>query len=112
MVADTLNNAALAAPRYNYPTGSFTNHEWSVVLTYKHNTYRYKGRYIPKQTNIELVGATPSGTHERQVYTWRNNGLKYQVTWRPNDPSTIRVQVISPTSGKVNLNTLLTRGVP
>ena len=111
LLETAMSHPAVAAPKYSYPTGSFSNESWSAVLTYENNTYRYKGEYIPKGTHIELVGASASGTHDRQVYTWLNNGLKYQVTWRPSDPDTIRVQVITST-GKVNLNTLLTRNTP
>jgi hypothetical protein len=108
MITTAINSPVIAAPKYSYPTGSFSNDTWNISLTYNNNTYRYKGLYIPKQTHIELVGAKASGNHERQVYTWVNNGLKYQVAWRPSDPDTIRVLVVT-SSGKTNLSTLLTR---
>jgi hypothetical protein len=107
----SLNSHAIAAPKFQYPTGSFSNSEWSVLLTYNNNAYSYKGTFIPKNTSINLVGATASGDHQRQIYTWRNNGLKYQVTWRPSDRDTIRVQVVKP-NGTLVLNTLLTRNIP
>ncbi len=97
---------AVADAKYDYPTGSFSNSTWVVTLTNDNNTYRYQGKYLPKGTGIELVGASPSGTHERQVYTWNNNGLKYQVAWRPKDPGTIRVQVRK-RSGEITLDVLL-----
>ena len=56
--------------------------------------------------NINLSGAVASGTKQRQVYTWNNNGMKYQVTWKPSDPNFIRLQVTQP-NGKLILNRLL-----
>jgi hypothetical protein len=97
---------AIAAKTYDYPSGSFSNGTWFVDLTFRHNTYRYHGEYKPKGSSVDLIGATPSGSHERQIYTWQNNGLKYQVIWQPSDPSTIRLRVIT-RGGTVQLNTIL-----
>lgn len=97
--------SALAA-KYNYPKGTFADKEWRVSLSFNNNVYYYYGEKLNSNAYISLSGAVASGTNDRQVYTWNNNRTKYQVSWRPSDPSFIRVQVISP-SGKVILNRLL-----
>jgi hypothetical protein len=99
-------NSAMAVQKFNYPNNTFSDQEWTVILKFTNNSYHYNGKHIPKGSSINLSGATASGTHERQVYTWNNNGTKYQVTWKPNDPNYIRVQVID-TKGKIILNRLL-----
>jgi hypothetical protein len=95
----------LAVQKFNYPNNTFSDQEWSVTLNFTNNSYHYYGKHIPKGSSINLSGAVASGTHERQIYTWNNNGTKYQVVWQPNDPNYIRVQVVS--RGKVILNRLL-----
>ena len=97
---------AMAVQKFNYPNNTFSDQEWTVNLKFTNNSYHYNGKHIPKGSSINLSGAVASGTHERQVYTWNNNGTKYQVTYRPNDPNYIRVQVINP-KGKIILNRLL-----
>ncbi|MTJ47423.1 hypothetical protein [Dolichospermum sp. UHCC 0259] len=96
---------AMAVQKFNYPNNTFSDQEWTVTLKFTNNSYHYYGKHIPKNNSINLSGAVASGSHERQVYTWNNNGTKYQVTYRPNDPNYIRVQVIN--RGKVVLNRLL-----
>ncbi|MDD1428978.1 hypothetical protein MEO94_32035, partial [Dolichospermum sp. ST_sed9] len=70
------------------------------------NSYSYYGENRKSNSNINLSGAVASGNKQRQVYTWNNNGMKYQVIWKPSDPNFIRVQVANP-KGKVILNRLL-----
>ncbi|BAZ32093.1 hypothetical protein NIES4074_45950 [Cylindrospermum sp. NIES-4074] len=106
-IADVaISNHAVAAAKFTYPTASFSDGEWNIDLSYRNNAYCYTGTHLPNGSKITLVGATASGTHERQIYTWRNNKLKYQVVWRPSDPNFLRVQVIQG-NGKVILNRLL-----
>ncbi|MBD2692415.1 hypothetical protein [Anabaena catenula] len=94
------------AAKYNYPKGTFVDKEWKVSLSFNNNVYYYYGEKLNSNAYISLSGAVASGTNDRQVYTWNNNGTKYQVSWRPSDPSFIRVEVKSP-NGKVILNRLL-----
>ena len=96
---------AMAVQKFNYPKNTFSDQEWTVILKFTNNSYHYYGRNISNGSSINLSGAVASGSHERQIYTWNNNGTKYQVTYRPNDPNYIRVQVID--RGKVVLNRLL-----
>jgi hypothetical protein len=56
--------------------------------------YSYGGTLGGKSIDI-LGGAKNFGSNSRQVYTWDNNGTKYQVVWKPSDPEYIRVRVIS-----------------
>ncbi|MCE2905808.1 MAG: hypothetical protein LW814_12420 [Anabaena sp. CoA2_C59] len=98
-------NQAMAVQKFNYPNNTFSDKEWTVILKFTNNSYHYHGMHT-KGSSINLSGAVASGTHERQVYTWNNNGTKYQVTYRPNDPNYIRVQVID-NKGKIILNRLL-----
>ena len=101
-----VSNKAIANSRFDYPSGEFVDSEWQVNLYFRNNAFYYEGRNIRKDSSIVLVGATTSGNKQRQIYTWRNDRIKYQVTWRPSDPDFIRVQVIS-ANGKVILNRLL-----
>jgi hypothetical protein len=99
-------NQVMAAQRFDYPAGEFRDQEWTVNLSFSNNVYYYYGQNNNSNNNINLSGAVASGTKQRQVYTWNNNGLKYQVTWRPSDANFIRVEVIKP-NGKVILNRVL-----
>ncbi|TAF08726.1 MAG: hypothetical protein EAZ77_06520 [Nostocales cyanobacterium] len=97
---------AIAVQKFDYPAGEFSDKEWNVSLSFSNNVYYYYGENRKSNNNISLSGAVASGNKQRQVYTWNNNGLKYQVTWRPSDPNFIRVEVIKP-NGKVILNRVL-----
>jgi hypothetical protein len=98
-------NQAIARQKFDYPANEFSDKDWKVTLKFTNNSYHYYGENRNTNSRINLSGANASGSHERQVYTWNNNGTKYQVTYRPNDPNYIRVQVVS--QGKVILNRLL-----
>jgi hypothetical protein len=97
---------AMAVQKFNYPAGEFSDKEWKVTLSFDNNVYYYNGENLKSNNNINLSGAVASGTKQRQVYTWNNNGMKYQVTWKPSDPNFIRLQVTQP-NGKLILNRLL-----
>jgi len=99
-------NQAIAVQKFNYPAGEFSDKDWTVTLAFTNNAYYYYGENRKSNSNINLSGAVASGTKQRQVYTWNNNGTKYQVTWKPSDPKFIRVQVVGPQS-KVILNRVL-----
>ncbi|MFM7406978.1 MAG: hypothetical protein ACKO3K_10030 [Cuspidothrix sp.] len=99
-------NQVLAVQKFDYPSGAFSDKDWTVSLSFDNNVYYYYGKYRNSKSDINLSGAVASGTKQRQVYTWNNNGMKYQVTWKPSDPDFIRVQVIEP-KGKVILNRVL-----
>ena len=98
-------NQAMAVQKFNYPNNTFSDKEWTVILKFTNNSYHYHGMHT-KGSSINLSGAVASGTKQRQVYTWNNNGMKYQVIWKPSDPNFIRVQVTQP-NGKLILNRLL-----
>ena len=76
----------------NYSTGKHTYY------------YTYHGYFNGKSLDI-VGGAKNFGSNSRQVYTWDNNGTKYQVTWKPSDPEYIRVRVIS--EGREVLNRVI-----
>jgi hypothetical protein len=106
IIDSTTSNRVVVADEFNYPTGSFADKEWLVKIYYHDNAYNYKGTYLPKGTGISLIGATTSGNYQRQVYSWRNGDLTYQVAWRPSQPDAIRVLVIN-NRGGVIFNRLL-----
>jgi hypothetical protein len=99
-------HSAMAVQKFNYPAGEFSDKDWTVTLAFSNNSYSYYGENRKSNSNINLSGAVASGNKQRQVYTWNNNGMKYQVIWKPSDPNFIRVQVANP-KGKVILNRLL-----
>jgi hypothetical protein len=99
-----INTPAIAAP--SFPRGTFMDDTWSVSLWFENNSYFYQGKNMKTGASLLLSGATVSGNNQRRIYTWRNGPSRYQVTWRPSDPSVIRVQVFAP-NGKVQLNRLL-----
>ena len=101
------NSKVVAASKFDYPGGEFVDSEWKVNLSFHDNAYYYEGIYLKNGSSINLVGATTSGTKQRQIYTWRNDKFKYQIVWQPSDPNYIRVTVTS-FNGKVILNRLLT----
>ena len=106
VIADVTISQQAAVAQYSYPVGQYIDKEWSVTLSYSNNAYYYYGQNNKNGANITLAGASASGNRQRQVYTWNNSGIRYQVTWRPNDPNTIRVQVIG-RNGRLILNRLL-----
>jgi hypothetical protein len=93
----------------NRPEGSFKDADWHVILSRQNNSYHYQGISLETGTSIELAGAKVSGTPQRRVYTWNNEGTKYQVVWQSKDPDFVRVKVVS-SRGRTILNRLLTRG--
>jgi hypothetical protein len=92
----------------NRPEGSFKDGEWQVSLSRQNNSYHYKGVSLETGTSIELAGAKVSGTSQRRIYTWNNEGTKYQVVWQAQDPDFVRVKVVS-SRGRTILNRLLRR---
>jgi hypothetical protein len=102
---------AIAAPNHPYYSrdgagGIYADRDWSVELDYSGNTYRYRGVNKRSGEEIVLAGATVSITTKRKIYTWNNVGTRYRVTWQPQDPETIRLQVFTP-QGKQLVNRLL-----
>jgi hypothetical protein len=90
--------------------GTFVDKEWTISVYSENNTYHYQGYNIKTKKSINLAGAILSGNRQRRVYTWNNQGTRYQVTWQAQDPDYIRVKVIVP-NGKEVLNRLLPRSV-
>jgi hypothetical protein len=92
----------------NRPEGSFKDAEWQLTLSRQNNSYHYRGVNIETGTSIELAGAKVSGNSQRRIYTWNNEGTKYQVVWQSQDPDYIRVKVVS-SRNRTILNRLLRR---
>jgi hypothetical protein len=92
----------------NNPDGTFVDKEWTILVYRQGDTYRYRGYNNRTEKSIELSGAMIAGDRQRRVYTWNNQGTRYQVTWQRRDPNYIRVQVIT-SNGKEVLNRLLPR---
>ncbi|MBD2145350.1 hypothetical protein [Sphaerospermopsis sp. FACHB-1194] len=106
-IIDVAMTQPALAQKFNYPKGNFADKDWEVSLSFDNNVYYYYGKNRRNRNSyISLSGAVTSGTNDRQVYTWNNNGMKYRVTWRPSDPNFIRLQVINPRS-QVILNRVL-----
>jgi hypothetical protein len=98
----------VAVAASNRPEGTFGDAEWQLVLSRQNNSYHYRGVNIETGTSIELAGAKVSGTSQRRIYTWNNEGTKYQVLWQSKDPDFVRVKVVS-SRGRTLLNRLLRR---
>jgi hypothetical protein len=100
----------VAVAQANNLEGSFSDREWDVHVYYRNNSYRYRGQQRGSNRSIELSGATVSKEKDgsRKIYTWNNNGTRYQVVWQHQDPDYIRVRVTTP-RGKEVLNRLLSR---
>ncbi|MBD2425827.1 hypothetical protein [Phormidium sp. FACHB-1136] len=108
MVAGELFNPAPVAAQ-SLMMGDYMNDNWFISLWFENGTMHYQGTDRRRPNNsMYLSGATESGTRDRQIYTWRNGGHRYQVTWRPSDPDYIRLQVFDP-NGRELVNNLLER---
>jgi hypothetical protein len=105
LLAQTIAPMAVVAGNNN-PDGSFSDREWYVTIQYQNNSYQYRGQRIGSNKSIQLSGATVSRDGQRKIYTWNNNGTRYQAIWKPQDPEYIRLRVTTP-SGKEVLNRLL-----
>jgi hypothetical protein len=98
----------VAVAQANNLEGAFSDREWDVSVYYRNNTDRYRGQLRGSNKSIELSGATVLRDGNRRIYTWNNNGTRYQVVWQRQDPDYIRVRVTTP-RGKEVLNRLLSR---
>jgi|ERR687886_2638824 hypothetical protein len=107
-IADiALNTHAVAQPNAN--GGTFADGEWQVVIGKNGDDFSYYGVNLKTGDRITLRGATVSGNSQRQIYTWTNGNVRYQVVWQPSDPEVIRLQVFDGT-GRELLNRLLYQG--
>lgn len=88
-------------------TGDYMDDQWFVSLWFESGSLHYQGVDRRTGRTLRLAGATESGSTQRQVYTWRNGGHRYQVSWRPADPDFVRLQVFDP-NGRELVNSLLT----
>ncbi len=98
----------VAVAQSNNLEGAFSDREWDIYVYYRNNSYRYRGQQRGSNRSIELSGATVLKDGNRTIYTWNNNGTRYQVVWQRQDPDYIRVRVTTP-RGKEVLNRLLSR---
>jgi hypothetical protein len=101
----TLPTTVMAAPQQ--PNGLYMDKDWAVFLEFRGGTYHYRGTNNHSGKALELAGASIGGSKTRRTYTWNNAGTLYRITWQPQDPDFVRLQVISP-SGKELMNRLLT----
>jgi hypothetical protein len=92
----------------NSLNGAFSDREWDIEVYYQNNTYQYRGQHRGTDRSIQLSGAIVSRDGQRRIYTWNNNGTRYQVVWKPQDPDYIRIRVTTP-QGQEVLNRLLSR---
>ncbi len=90
------------------PNGVFQDGTWRVEVRYSGGTHTYYGENRNSGDGIYLSGAAVSGNSARRVYTWNNGGTRYQVSWQPGDPDTIRLQVFA-SNGRSLMNRLLSR---
>jgi serine/threonine protein kinase len=97
-----------ADPRPGSPSGSFQDDTWQVSIVNNGGTLDYQGRNLKTGDALNLSGATVAEDGDRKIYTWSNGAYQYRVSWRPSDPETIRLQVITP-EGDEALNSLLTQ---
>lgn len=91
-----------------YPEGLFRDGEWDVRLEYINGMFTYSGSNSRTGDSLRLNVSEAGGSPQRYTYTFRNGAHRYIVAYRPNDPDTIRLQVINP-NGTTILNRLMTR---
>ncbi|MBF2066620.1 MAG: hypothetical protein IGS39_19690 [Calothrix sp. C42_A2020_038] len=110
------SNPVLASSSFDFPEGDFiagtqTRNDWLVSLQRVGQTYMYRGTNLSNGSSIEIATYPRlSGNKQRQVYTWTKNRHRYQISFRPNDPSVIRLQVFNP-NGREILNRILQSAV-
>ena len=98
----------IAANNFDYPSGYFKDNTWGVHLSYSGGEYVFERTHVKTQQSIASRTFTKSGNKNRQIYTWKKDGYTYRVTYRPQQPNTIRFEVYHP-SGQAILNRLLYR---
>jgi hypothetical protein len=91
----------------DYPDAFFEDEEWSVGIDRLNEVYNYQGTNKKTGAEMRLSDGVVSGTTNRRIYTWNNQGTKYRITWQPADRAFIRVQAFDG-RGKELLNRLLT----
>ena len=101
-------NVAIAGATNARPEGVFEDEEWQVTVIRQNNSYLYESYDLKSEKSIELSGAEVSGTSQRRIYIWNNEGAKHQVVWQARDPNFVRVK-IADASGVIILNRLLRR---
>ncbi len=88
--------------------GTFQNEHWQVDFRrWEPAAFFYRGTNRRTGNTIQLIDDEVRGTTDRPQYLFRNANTVYQVTFRSNDPSTIRVEVFQ--NDRRILNQLLTR---
>lgn len=87
---------------------AFSDGEWIVVITENRDDLIYYEVNLKTRSSLTLRGASISTDGSRQLYRWNNDDSRYQVTWQPNDPQVIRLQVFDG-SGKELINRLLNK---
>ena len=96
----------IAANNFDYPSGYFKDNTWGVHLSYSGGEYAFERIHVKTQQSIASKEFTKSGNKNHQIYTWKKDGYTYQVSYRPEQPNTIRFEIYHP-SGQAILNRLL-----
>ena len=105
-----------SGPGYNYRevnncpplNGTFQNGRWRVRFgQWEPAAFLYRGTDRRTGSSIELIDDDVRGTTDRPQYRFHNGNTIYQVTFRPSDPNTIRLEVFQ--NGRRILNQLLNR---
>ncbi len=104
----TTSSTPTPTPAPGNPAGTtFIDETWQVIVRENNGTFDYEGRNLKTGDSLNLSGASVAASTDRKVYTWYNGDYIYRVSWRPSDPSFLRLQVLSP-KGKELINSLLT----
>ncbi|RUS93993.1 hypothetical protein DSM106972_094640 [Dulcicalothrix desertica PCC 7102] len=104
-----LPKTQVATNSFDYPSGYFKDVTWGVQLTYNGGEYNFKRIHLETQQSIDISNGRKSGNKNRQVYTWKQDGYSYRVSYRPQQPNIIRLEIYHP-SGQAILNRLLYKG--
>lgn len=93
-------------PKLTEPLGGFSDGLWTVSLWQENDLYNSSVKNHQTGATLFLSSPEQSIDGDNRIYTWRSNFNEYQVSWQPNNPRVINLQVIGP-NGKQVLNRLL-----
>ncbi|MGD1851248.1 MAG: hypothetical protein ACFCBU_11805 [Cyanophyceae cyanobacterium] len=88
--------------------GTIQHERWRVqVGLWEPAAFFYRGTERRSGNSIELIDDVVRGTTDRPQYQFKNGNTIYQVTFRPSDSGTLRLEVFQ--NGRRILNQLLSR---